>query len=180
MITIKKAKLTKNGCVEATYIDEDGNEVTVKGQNLAHGDLRDRLKALVPYFAELTEQRESGSYDWEHPDRKENADLMRRIDVTGVTVGGDESCPVAVLSGKRSLLSKKVLNLNTPPTFLEPDDSEWPRTLALSNAIDEFFYEVELYITERKWAVGQMEITFTGDDPFAAPDTTDDTNPVVA
>ncbi len=29
-IKIKKAKLTKGGTIEATYIDEDGNEITLK------------------------------------------------------------------------------------------------------------------------------------------------------
>lgn len=32
-LKIKKAKLTKSGSVEATYIDKDGNEITIKGRN---------------------------------------------------------------------------------------------------------------------------------------------------
>ena len=35
-IKIKKAKLSKGGCVEASYIDADGNEITLKGKNKSH------------------------------------------------------------------------------------------------------------------------------------------------
>lgn len=69
-IKIKKAKLTKGGTIEATYIDEDGNEITLKGKNTVHVDLKARLAALIPYFAELTEQKEADRYDWLTPTRK--------------------------------------------------------------------------------------------------------------
>lgn len=94
-IKIKKAKLTKGSTIEATYIDEDGNEITLKGKNTVHVDLKTRLAALIPYFAELTEQKEADRYDWDNPDSQENIDLMRRLDVTGVSLGGDDNCPIA-------------------------------------------------------------------------------------
>ena len=62
-LKIKKAKLTKGGSVEATYIDQDGNEITIKGNHRAHVDLRSRLQELVPFFAALTEQKEADSID---------------------------------------------------------------------------------------------------------------------
>ncbi|WP_286375427.1 hypothetical protein [Xylanibacter rodentium] len=94
-IKIKKAKLTKGGTVEATYIDEDGNEITLKGKNTVHVDLKTRLSELIPYFAELTEQKEAERYDWDNPDCQGNIDLMRRLDVSGVSLGGDDNCPIA-------------------------------------------------------------------------------------
>lgn len=167
-IKIKKAKLTKGGTIEATYIDEDGNEITLKGKNTVHVDLKARLAELIPYFAELTEQKEADLYDWNNADSEPNRDLMRRLDVSGVSLGGDDNCPIATLTGRRTLMSSKVLNLNTPPTDLNADDSGWLRADDFRFAIDAFFYEVKEYITERKWSVKQTEFNFENeDDPFA-------------
>ena len=180
-IKIKKAKLTKGGTVEATYIDVDGNEMTIKGKNIAHADLKNRLAALIPYFAELTEQKEADKFDWDNPDKEENFDLLRRLDVTGVSMGGDDSCPIATLSGRRTLMSSKVLNLNTPPIDIESDDMAWERAEEFRFAIDAFFYEVAQYVTERKWALKQAEITFDNeDDPFANADAPSDTVPITS
>lgn len=175
-IKIKKAKLTKSGTVEATYIDADGNEITIKGNNVAHKDLKSRLAELVPYFAELTEQKEADSYDWENEGSQENADLIRRLDVTGVSLGGDDHSPVAVLIGRRNLMSSKVINLNTPPTDLNSDENAWKRADDFRFAIDAFFYEVQEYIIERKWDVRQTEIDFgsADGDPFANAESTAD------
>lgn len=167
-IKIKKAKLTKGGTIEATYIDEEGNEITLKGKNTVHVDLKARLAALIPYFAELTEQKEADRYDWVNPDSETNLDLLRRLDVSGVSLGGDDNCPIATLTGRRTLMSSKVLNLNTPPTDLNADDSGWPRADDFRFAIDAFFYEVKEYITKRKWAIKQIEFDFENEeDPFA-------------
>lgn len=167
-IKIKKAKLTKGSAIEATYIDEDGNEITIKGKNTVHVDLKTRLAALIPYFADLTEQKEADRYDWNNPDSQENIDLMRRLDVTGVSLSGDDNCPIATLTGRRTLMSSKVLNINTPPTDLDSDDSGWIRAEDFRFAIDAFFYEVQQYITEKKWAVKQGVFDFeNNDDPFA-------------
>ena len=168
-IKIKKAKLAKGSTIEATYIDADGNEISIKGKNQAHPGLKARLAALVPYFAELTEQKEADRYDWNDLGSEDNMELMRRLDVSGVSLGGDDSCPIATLTGQRTLMSSKVLNLNTPPTDLDADDSGWVRAEDFRFAIDAFFYEVEQYITERKWQVKQTEIDFDNEeDPFAS------------
>ena len=85
-IKIKKAKLTKGGTIEATYIVVDGNEIYIKGKNTVHVDLKTRLAELIPYFAELTEQKEADRYDWDNANSQENIDLMRRLDVSGVSL----------------------------------------------------------------------------------------------
>lgn len=65
-------------------------------------------------------------------------------------------------------MTSKVLNLNTPPTDLNADDSGWIRAEDFRFAIDAFFFEVQQYITERKWAVQQTEFDFENEeDPFA-------------
>ncbi len=160
-------------------MDEDGNEITIKGKNPAHVDLKTRLTELIPYFAELTEQKEADRYDWDNPSTQENIDLMRRLDVTGVSMGGDDSNPIATITGRRTLMTSKVLNLNTPPTELNSDDGGWIRADDFRFAIDAFFYEVEQYILERKWAVRQTEFNFDNeDDSFANADATDEPAPV--
>ena len=180
-IKIKKAKLTKGGTVEATYIDEDGNEISFKGKNIVHVDLKTRLAALTPFFAEMTEQKEADTYDWNNPESESNTDLMRRLDVSGVSLGGDDNCPIATITGRRTLMSSKVLNLNTPPTDLNADDSGWLRADDLRFAIDAFFFEVKEYITERKWAVKQTEFDFENeDDPFANAGIPDEIEPITA
>ena len=178
-IKIKKAKLTKGGTIEATYIDEDGNEISIKGKNTVHVDLKTRLAELIPYFAELTEQKEADRYDWDNANSQENIDLMRRLDVSGVSLGGDDNCPIATLTGRRTLMTSKVLNINTPPTDLDADDSGWSRAEDFRFAIDAFFYEVEQYILERKWAVKQAEFDFDNEeDPFATAGITADVEPI--
>lgn len=175
-IKIKKAKLTKSGTIEATYIDADGNVITICGKNAVHVDLKTRLASLIPFFAELTEQKEADRYDWHEVDSQENIDLMRCIDVTGVSLGGDDNCPVATVTGRRTLMSSKILNLNTPATDLNADDSGWVRADDFRFAIDAFFYEVKFYILERKWSVKQTEFNFDNeDDPFAEAGITVDT-----
>lgn len=179
-IKIRKAKLTKGGTLEATYIDADGNEISIKGKNICHPDLKERLTALKPYFADLTEQKEAEKLDWDNLDSEDTKDLLRRLDVNGVSVGGDDSNPIATVIGRRTLLTSKVLNLNTPPTELNSDDSGWPYAEDFGVAIDAFFYEVEQYITERKWQVKQQELDFENtEDPFANPGVTIDAEAIV-
>lgn len=87
-IKIKKAKLGKGGIIEASYIDADGNEITIKGKNKCHNDLKVAFAGLVPYFADLTEQKEADSIDWRELESAANIDLLRKIDVTGISIGG--------------------------------------------------------------------------------------------
>lgn len=174
-IKIKKAKLGKGGCVEASYIDEDGNDITLKGKNKCHNDLRVALARLVPYFADLTEQKEADKIDWHEIDSVENIELLRKLEVTGVTIGGDDMNQIVTLTGKRTLLTSRVMNLNAPGVELDSDTFDWAHTSEFDVDVQGFFYEVEQYITAKKWEVVQGELNFdeNPDDPFAdgqAPD----------
>jgi hypothetical protein len=165
---IKKAKLTKCGCVDVTFYEMEVGEVSIKGKNIAHKDLIEALKRLVPYFAELTEQKEADSIDWENIDSMGNRDLLSSLEVAGANRCGEENTPSVMLIGKRYLQTQKVLNINTyaVPTI----DNDWWALNDFTEAVEEFFYEVELYVSQRKWGVVQQEIDFPADeDPFAAP-----------
>lgn len=174
---ISKAKLTKVGTLEVAFVDDDGNDVTMKGKNIVHEDLRNRLNALIPYFAELTEQREAPMIDWRNPGGDETQELLHRISVTGVSITGaddlDRSC---VLIGKRTLATSKVLNVTAPLTGFDPEMESYERCEDLRDTVDAFIYECQLYLTEKKWGMVVAEIPFDNDkegDPFEKVEATD-------
>ena len=179
-IKIKKAKVSTNGFVEASYTDADGNDVTLKGKHKCHLDLRIALAKLAPYFADLTEQKEADCIDWDNLDSTENAELLRKLVVTGVSAGSDETNPSITMTGKRTLLTSRVLNLNSPCVELDNDSFMWEHLGEFDIAVQNFFYEVKLYIQERKWEVVQQSLDFEGtDDPFAsAPTPTESVEPI--
>ena len=168
VMIIKKAKLIKNGCLEVAYTDDEGNEVVLKGANLAHKDLKDAMKRLVPFLCDLTEQKEAERFDWDNPESEANAELVRRMDVTGVTVSGEDSFVSCVLTGRRTLVvTNKVLSLNTPPVTLDEEAEDYGRISELNQAVDAVIEEAKLYVTERKYSVVQTTLDFEGtDSPF--------------
>lgn len=167
-MTFKKARLIKNGCLEVAYTDGEGNEVVLKGANPAHQDLKDAMKRLVPFLCDLTEQKEAEKFDWENPDSEANAELVRRMDVVGVTVSGSDSFVSCVLTGRRTLVvTNKVLNLNTPPVTLDEDAESYERLSDLNEAVDAVLEEAKMYVTDHKYSVIQKELEFEGtDNPF--------------
>lgn len=174
-IKIKKAKLSKGGCVEATYIDADGNEIVMKGKNKCHNDLRVAFAGLVPFFADLTEQKEADSINWMDLDSADNVDLLRKLDVTGISVGGDDNNRIITMSGKRTLFTSRVLNLNAPGVEMESETFEWSHVDDFDLAAQDVFYEVKEYIVNRKWEIVQPSL-FDGDsdDPFGDVEPTED------
>lgn len=177
---IKKAKLCKGGAIEACYIDEDGNEMTMKGKNKCHHDLRVAFARLVPFFADLTEQKEADRIEWGNLDGSENVDLLKKIEVTGVSIGGDESNEIITLTGKRTLLTSRVLNLNAPGVEMDSEMFEWDHIDDFDIAVEGLIFEVKEYISNKKWEVVQNTLNFDGnpDDPFSNPDITDDLPPI--
>ena len=165
---IKKAKMIKNGCLEVAYIDDEGNEVVLKGANPVHQDLKDAMKRLVPFLCDLTEQKEADKYDWEHPESEANAELIRRMDVAGVTISGSDSFVSCVLSGRRTLVvTNKVLSLNTPPITFDEDAENYKRLSEMNEAVDAVIEEAKLYVLEHKYSVIQTSMEFEGtDNPF--------------
>ena len=175
VIKIKKAKLCKGGCIEATYTDTDGNEIIIKGKNRCHTDLKVAFAVLVPYFTDLTEQKEADRIDWSNLDSAENVELLRKIDVTGISIGGDSNNRIITVTGNRTLQSTRVLNLNAPGVEVDSESFDWEYVEDFDIAVENLLYEVKEYIVNRKWDLSQKEMNFDDnpDDPFAQAEATD-------
>ncbi len=165
---IKKAKLIKNGCLEVAYTDSEGNEVVLKGANPVYSDLKDAMKRLVPFLCDLTEQKEADKFDWNNPESEVNADLVRRMDVTGVTISGADSFVSCVLTGRRTLVvTNKVLCLNTPPITLDEEAESYERLSELNEAVDAVIEEAKMYVVDHKYSAVQTTLDFEGtENPF--------------
>lgn len=175
-IKIKKAKLSRSGTVEAVYIDSDGNEIALKGTNKCHNDLRVAFSRLVPFFTDLTEQKEAGMINWDNLDGEETVDALRKMDVTGLSIGGSNENPFITMTGRRTLNTSRILNLNAPGVEMNSETFEWEHIDDFDIAVQAVVFEVHEYIVNRKWEVAQMEFDFGGDegDPFGDTEATAD------
>lgn len=179
-IRIKKAKLANGGGVEIQFIDHDGNKVAMKGYNPCHHDLLFAFAALTPFFADLTEQREADSIDWDNIDCNDNKELLKMMTVTGISIGGDDVNKIITMTGRRALATSRVLNLNAPGVPMNDDAFEWPFKSEFDLAVQALIYEVKEYLLHRKWECEQGTLDFEAeqDDPFAAPAKTVDAPPL--
>lgn len=168
MITIKKVKLVKGNILEVQYVDAGGNDITFKGRNFVHPDLKFRMSALVPFLADLTEQREAPRIDWLNLEGIETVEALKNLSVSGVTIVDDDIEKKVVLSGSRNLQSSKVLNLCAPLASMT-DIEDYEHSLDLKDAVDALLFEASLYVTENKVAVEQRTFDFDNDpdNPFA-------------
>ncbi len=167
-----KIKLTKQGTLEATYKNEDGDIIQYQGANLAHKDMKEALQALIPHLAIITEQREAYQRvldDLRNQRITDDGDnVYKRLTVEVLTFSNDQK--KVSLSGSRILTSSGVISLSTPSIDLsEEDDYQYQNELALD--VDAVIYEAKAYIEEKKWGVKQAEIDFKDIDPYKAIET---------
>lgn len=175
-LKISKAKMTKKGCLEASYADEEGNDIVFRGVNPVHTDLKYSLRKLIPFITDITEQKEAGYINWERPESCLEDEFFKKFDVTGISIGGDSSFEVCVLTGKRTLMTNKVLNLCSPGIGFDPDNEQYVHCEEFRDAVHNFLYEVEQYVIENKCSEIQKEFEFKdGEDPFDGADATDET-----
>lgn len=161
----KKIQLGKAGTMNAVYVSQDGDIISLSGANITHKDFKDALLALVPHLALLTEQKEAFGLSLGELQMQADAEggLRGRIAVTSVTISGDE----IALSGTRILDRGDIIQVNSPKINVV-DDERYEFVSELSLAIDNLKYEAEQYICERKWGLVQSEIDFEkAGDPFA-------------
>lgn len=176
---IVKAKLNNKARIEATYIDKDGNWVTVKGIYHPHNDLVISLSALVPYFALYTEQKEADSIDWEDVRSEDNRLLLAYLLVNGVTKTPLQGRTMMTISGTRMLKAGDYLAMTTPGLEVERLEKD-PHGVNFLAAVNNFFAEVEKYIFESKYdRSGMIDYDAIGGDPFANPSLTDNVKPII-
>ena len=76
-----------------------------------------------------------------------------------------------MLTGKRTLMTSKVLNLCSPGIGFDPDNESYVHCEEFRDAVYNFLYEAELYVTENKCSEIQKEFEFKdGEDPFEKTD----------
>ena len=161
-MNIIRAKVTKDKTLVAVYKNENEDTVTVEGKNLIHKDLEAALDALVPHLAFLCEQKEADDKTFieDIPDEIHNV-----LEVSGYSIGGSDEDEGVTLIGKRFLKSKKVLNLSAPFTKFNNEIEEYTNAFELQQAIEACNYEVEQYLTAKKWAIVQQELPFDDSEP---------------
>lgn len=155
---IIKAKITKDNTLIATYVNENGDTVNIEGKNIVHKDLTESFCALIPHLAFLCEQKEADGkkYLVDLPD-----EVFTKMEVSGYSIGGSDDNEGVTLTGKRFLMSKKVLNLNAPFTMFNNENEAYEHAYDLFECVERCSYEAEQYLFEKKWAVVQQELPFS-------------------
>lgn len=161
-----KIQLTKQGTLNVTYKNEDGDIIDFKGANVVHKDLRQAMQNLIPHLALITEQREAigmtlgDLLKQRITDDKDN--VYKRLTVDSLSFCGGQQVS---MSGSRILTKVGVISFTTPNLNLEDsDDYDYVNELAVE--IDGVRFEAKEYIESRKWGVKQAEIEFKDIDPY--------------
>ena len=164
-----KIQITKQGTLNVTYKNEDGDLIQYQGANIVHKDLKEAMLALVPHLALITEQREAHNKslsklrEYKITDEGDNVFKRLSVDAISLSNGGSK----VSISGSRILTSKGVISLNTPNIDIEEaEDYDYCNDLSLD--IDAIKYEAQAYIEEKKWGVKQAELEFKDINPFDA------------
>ena len=154
----KKIGLTDKYTLNATYVNADGDTITLSGCNAVHPDLLNAFRALVPHLALLTEQREAFNKTLldleEEKDKKNKDNVYKRIGVTSVTIGTED----VILFGQRVTDNGEVIKLVSPKVNL--DSSIYEHNNSLSLAVEGLKYEAKLYVKEKKWKYIQTTLEF--------------------
>ena len=165
----QKIQVTKQGTLNCTYKNEDGDVITFVGANIIHKDLREAMSALTPHLALITEQREAHSMtlaklrEQRITDEKDN--IYKRLNVESLSFRNGEQR--VSITGNRILSKAGVISLTTPNVGLE-DDEQYEHNNDLALDIDAVKYEAKAYIEERKWGVKEASLDFRDVDPFKA------------
>ena len=163
----QKIQITKQGTLNATYKNNDGDIIQFNGANIVHKNLKQAMQALIPHLAIITEQREA--HDKTLVELRgisitdDGDNIYKRMNIDGVKFGSGEQ-RVSV-SGTRILTKQGVISVSSPSIELADNEQyEWNDELA--EDIEAVKYEAKEYIDSRKWGVKQSEIEFADIQPF--------------
>lgn len=183
----KKIKFNRSGMtLEVLYFETMTlndttvtNEISKKCNMIVHNDLIEALKSLRVHFALLCDLREVNSFPVDFGDEIEKFDhetYLEKINITGISLGGEDESAGVVIIGQKELPGGGVLNIVTPFTRF---DSDYSHCNTLEQAVNNLIYEAEQYLFEQKWGVKQLELPFEDfaeeDEPFG---TFEDVTPV--
>ena len=163
----QKSQISKQGTLNVTYKNDDGDIIQFTGANIVHKDLKDAMSAIIPHLAIITEQREAYKCTLgklrEQRITDEGDNIYKSMTVDSLSFSSGENR--VSLTGCRILEKSGVISLTTPNIDLEDGESyDYQNDLALD--IDAVKYEAKEYIEQRKWGVKQAEIDFKDVDPF--------------
>lgn len=163
----QKIQLTKQGTLNVTYKNGDGDIIQFTGANIVHKDLKDAFSALIPHMSIITEQREAFGRTLKQlqGDRitDEGDNIFKRMTVDSLSFSNGEQR--VSMSGSRILTKTGVISFTTPNINIEDgEDYEYSDELAVD--IDAVKYETKQYLEEKKWGVKQAEIDFKDIDPY--------------
>lgn len=163
----QKIQVTKQGTLNVTYKNGDGDIIQFTGANIVHKDLKDAMAAIIPHLALITEQREAYKTtltklrDQRITDDTDN--IYKRLTVDSLSFGNGEQR--VSITGCRILTKTGVISISTPSIDLE-DSEAYDYQNDLSLDLDAVKYEAKEYIEQRKWGVKQSEIDFRDIDPY--------------
>lgn len=165
----QKIQVTKQGTLNCTYKNEDGDVITFVGANIIHKDLRVAMSTLTPHLALITEQREANGKTLaklrEQRITDDTDNIYKRLNVESLSFSNGEQR--VSITGNRILSKAGVISLTTPNVGLE-DDEQYEHNNDLALDIDAVKYEAKAYIEERKWGVKEASLDFRDVDPFKA------------
>lgn len=166
---LQKIQITKQGTLNATYKDDDGNVVQFQGANIVHKDMKQAMQALIPHLALITEQREAWNKNLaklrEQRISDEGDNVYKRMNVDSLTFT-NEGNRVSI-TGTRILMKAGVITVASPSVGLD-DKEDYKNVDELSLDIEAVKYEATEYINERKWGVKEASLDFRDVDPFKA------------
>ena len=163
----QKIQITKQGTLNVTYKNGDGDIISFAGANVIHKDLKQAMQALVPHIAIITEQREAYNTTLSTLKAQSIADdgdnVYKRMSVDTLSFSDGER--KVSLGGCRILGKGGVITVTAPTISLEDSDSyEYNNDLDID--IEAVKYEAKEYIEQHKWGVKQAEIDFNDIDPY--------------
>lgn len=163
----QKIQITKQGTLNVTYKNGDGDIISFAGANVIHKDLKQAMQALVPHIAIITEQREAYNTTLSTLKAQSIADdgdnVYKRMSVDTLSFSDGER--KVSLGGCRILGKGGVITVTAPTISLEDSDS-YDYNNDLDIDIEAVKYEAKEYIEQRKWGVKQAEIDFNDIDPY--------------
>jgi hypothetical protein len=164
-IEIKKAKITNN--IFLTYevnetVGEVLNKISKESNHPIHEDLSNAFQRLRVHVATICELIEPGQVevdvDWtEHY-------LLRKINVTGITIGGNNESSGVTIIAQRTLRGKKILNLIVPFVKFEDELDPYIYENELHSTVHEIIEEIHMYMEGKFGDGAQLAMSFDSED----------------